>query len=126
MWVGSEQEQVQGDLVLPVSYQTLPGAFVDCTYVAFLNTPAGRGDLREALAHLTAQDWSTFGEEVKRYALDHPVTDSDAGWEHADQEMREQAAFSMAAAAVVLQRAHELLPDDTAVTATSDCEGVLS
>lgn len=121
MGVGADQREVEADLVLEVAYTTLSGDDLRCTYAAYLNAASGRAQLDAALATLRAHDWSTFGDDVKRYALAHPYTESGP-----DQAAREKIAFDMAAAEIVLLRADGSLPDDAGVGATTDCTGRVS
>ena len=126
LWVGPDGKKVDGDVVLPVEYTTLSGESISCTYAAYLNPESGRTNLEAALSMLHSQDWTTFGEDVKQYALDNPFTKSGPEYESLDEPQREKIAFDMAAAAIVIERSRGLLPADTAILATSDCPGRVS
>lgn len=126
LWVGHEAEKVEADLVLPVDYTTLSGESIRCTYAVHLSAASGRTDVNAALVALQNHDWTHFGEDVKRYALEHPFTESGPEWASADQELREHIAFNQAAAAIVIERADGLLPPDFNLGSTTDCSGRLS
>lgn len=114
------------DLTLPVEYTTLSGDPISCTYAVSLGATAGRADLDETLSMLRRQDWTTFGEDVKKAALANPFTETGPEWKDLDQGLREKIAFERAAADLVIERAGGLLPKDTAVGSTTDCSGRVS
>lgn len=124
--VDSVDRGIEVDLTLPVEYTTLSGDPISCTYAVSLGATAGRADLDEALSMLRGQDWTTFGEDVKRVALANPFTETGPEWEDLDQGLREKIAFERAAAELVIERAGGLLPEDTAVGSTTDCSGRVS
>lgn len=122
LWVGPDAQKVDVDLVLPVVYTTLSGESIRCTYGVYFNPEAGRANLDAALSALHNQDWTSFGDDVKNYALAHPFIEGDS----ADTGQRERIAFELAAATIVRERAGDLLPEDTAISYTNDCPGRLS
>ncbi len=126
MGAGPDQREVEADLVLDVAYTTLSGETVRCTYAAYLNAATGRTQLDAALSALRGRDWSTFGDDVKQYALAHPFTESGPEWDSVDPAAREKIAFDLAAAEIVRSRTGGSLPADSAVSATSDCTGRVS
>lgn len=114
------------DLTLPVEYTTLSGDHISCTYAVSLGAAAGRADLEATLSMLRDQDWTTFGEDVKRAALADPFTETGPEWKDLDDGLREKIAFERAAAEIVIDRTGGLLPADTAVGSTTDCSGRVS
>lgn len=126
LWAGPGMEKVDGDLILPVRYTTLSGESISCTYAAYLNPESGRTSLDKALSTLQNQDWTSFGDDVKQYALANPFTETGPEWASIDETQREKIAFDQAAAAIVIERSDGLLPADTAVLSTSDCSGRLT
>lgn len=123
-----DETPVEVDLQLPVSYTTSSGEDITCTYGIYFGEPEARpADLEEAIAELSSQDWSSFGDQVYQHATEHPVTPQDGEvWTVDSQEVRDKMSFELAVSAVVLGR----LPSDLAsgmprFAGTTDCMGQL-
>lgn len=106
IWMSVDGDtRVDPDAVIPISYTTLSGAQVHCTWAVYV----GEGDrttdeIRVAVA-LDATNWDGVGQDIYEQALSNPrVPQPDETWTNDRAETRDMISFKLAVLPVVERR----------------------
>ncbi|MDQ1121596.1 hypothetical protein [Microbacterium trichothecenolyticum] len=105
VWLGINGVHVEPDAQIPVSYTTLSGVEVSCTWAVHIGD-AERTPLEERVAEaLAATDWDGVGQDIYDQAIANPrVPQPGETWAVDTQEVRDAISFKLAILPVMERR----------------------
>lgn len=103
--IGEKNMQVEPDAQIPISYTTVSGAEVNCTYSVYVGAD-NRTDAESSVATALADtDWTGVGQEIYDHAIANPRSPQpNEDWTEDSQETRDTISFKLSIVPVIEQR----------------------
>lgn len=106
VWMGVEGDtRVDPDAVIPISYTTLSGVQVHCTWAVYVGEGDRATDEKRVAVALNATNWDGVGQDIYEQSLANPrVPQPDETWTNDTAETRDMISFKLAVLPVLERR----------------------